>query len=452
MLRGCCWFLLCAMAHGQAVGTVQSPSVNLRDFSPGAGLVDESAGVQAALDAIHANGGGKFWVPNGVYRVKGLNVYGETEIECQSRAAIFRKVDNTAQVPVFYVNPMAARTPDPTQNAKNISIRNCTIEDDVATWGFSEPTHLIYAGAVTNLRLEGLLLRKWRGDAFDLSGDNGASDQRHNSQVFVERCEFDGVVKDNRSGISVADVDGMVIRDNVFRNLSRSGMPGGIDLEPNFTFSTLRNVLIEGNQFSQIAGDAAINAFFPGSMAVTPTNITIRRNVVNDLGQQSYHHCINLIAQEFMVVDNLHMAWRIEDNELLDACATEIRSIKGLTVAGNTFGRFTDRLIIATPGSALLRGHSALVARNRFFGQGLEIGNIVGITINENHFIKNAGAYAIKFSVPAETAALEGVVITHNRFVKGANQTKAVWANGATLTSPVYANNSVDPALASDIP
>jgi hypothetical protein len=448
-----------AIPEGAPAGTIgasviYSPNeaLNVKAFGAKGDGTDESEHVQAALDAIHAAGGGKLWVPNGTYKVKGLNVYSDTEIECQSRAAIFRKVDNTVQVPVFYLNPMAERTADPANNAKNITLRNCTVEDDVAAWGFSEPTHLLYAGAVTNLRLENLLLRGWRGDAFDLSGDNGAADQRHNSQVFVEGCEFDGLVKDNRNGISVADVDGMVIRDNVFRNLSRSGMPGGIDLEPNFTFSTLRNVLIEGNQFSQIAGDAAINAFFPGSMAVTPTNITIRGNVVNDLGQQTYHRCFCLVAQEFMVVDNLNMAWRVEDNEVYDGCASEVRNIRGISITGNTFWRFTDRLLIATPNSNLLRAHSVLIHDNRFYGAGIHIGNVNGITITNNRFWKNTGTFGMEFYVPAETAAIEGVIITGNRFVKGTNQAKAVSLNGATLSGPVYANNSVEVGLTSDIP
>lgn len=144
-------------------------------------------------------------------------------------------------------------------------------------WGKQQWTHTLALAGTKNTLIENCGFYNFRGDGlnisaapkYDLAPDGATyAYARHNFDVTVRKCEFDGgfvknTIKENRTGLAIIDCDGVVVDDCVFSNIGRTYDPdagdggfglGAIDIERDKSdLSKTRNVKIINSRFVNIA-------------------------------------------------------------------------------------------------------------------------------------------------------------------------------------------------------
>ena len=132
--------------------------------------------------------------------------------------------------------------------AENVTIRGGILDGNVTAQSvWSEYRHGVRIRASRNVRLEGVTFLDPVGDAVyisHLAGDTAPYEG--SADVWVERCLFTGQHK-NRNGISIICAERIHIKHNTFLGMTRVGMPGSIDLEPDNPDQYVRDVEISGN-------------------------------------------------------------------------------------------------------------------------------------------------------------------------------------------------------------
>jgi hypothetical protein len=252
---------------GAVATTVQAKlreTVSVLDFGADpTGTSDSSTAFLNAMLAAYS-----VFVPEGTYNVdasnsggcritsgSGYHLFGEGE-----KSVIRRGSYNPSNKNIDFDSGGAAVFID------DVKISNLKFLGDVATLGHNElyGSMLVMSG-VRRAIVENCYFEGPRCDAISLnSGPGGPTSERHNFDVTIRNCVFNGVVygvDGGRNAISVIDVDGMLIEGNSFRNWSRNDMPGSIDFEPNYSFGVIKNVRVCNNKFTNTAGTAGHVAF-----------------------------------------------------------------------------------------------------------------------------------------------------------------------------------------------
>lgn len=211
---------------------------------------------------------------------------------------------------VFLRSPVSAapfilhcdsKSADPARNIAGLAFADLSFEDDVARLGFSEYQYLVMLNGVTAARFDRVTFRGFRGDGLHLGSSTVSHVERHNRDVAVADCRFDGVNSNNRNAISVIDCDGLTVERCAFVNCSRPGdggasaadpmnpatgpaMPGPIDLEPNDdAFAVIRRIAIRDNRFTGGGGSAVALHLLPNDrVRSAQSGIEISRNIVED--------------------------------------------------------------------------------------------------------------------------------------------------------------------------
>lgn len=185
-------------------------------------------------------------------------------------------------------------------NIKDLLFRDMTFYDDVERLGFSEYAYLVMLNGVSRARFDRVHFRGFRGDGLHLGSSVMSNSERHNRDVVVSNCVFDGVNCNNRNAISVIDCDGLTVEQSQFLNCSRPGnggttaedpmdpatgsaMPGPIDLEPNRNaFAIIRNITIRHNNFVGGGGYAVALNLLPNDFVDVPqSDFHIHDNEIN---------------------------------------------------------------------------------------------------------------------------------------------------------------------------
>lgn len=143
---------------------------------------------------------------------------------------------------------------------RNITIRN--IEFKVANDGktFHEWTHSLHCIGVNGLVIQGCRFNDFWGDAICLGhyGDTPETGElaRNSNIKIVDNVITGGDHHNNRNGISVINGENVIIRENVIMNTTRADMPGAIDVEPNNSANTIKNISILNNKIEGCSGTA----------------------------------------------------------------------------------------------------------------------------------------------------------------------------------------------------
>lgn len=308
---------------------ISATAVNVVDYGADpTGVADSSAAIQAAINASNS-----VYIPAGEYKC-------DSQIELKADLLIYGAgvgVTKVHKVTTTYGGVFVANSNSTTAQLANITVRDLTLYDDVATLGFSEQQHLMTFHGVDNVLVDRVEFYGFRGDGLYIGEWNTGTRKRINTNINVTNCLFDGVNKDNRNGISVISGERVTITNNVFQNITRSNMPGAIDFEPDpiSVDAVITNIVVSGNRFFNIGGNVGVVAFVIPSTTTKFQNITVNGNTCTT-GTSFFHvtHSRSTTESQNISVSNNAAADCIRLYRLLGLC-------RGVTISANTLvGRF----------------------------------------------------------------------------------------------------------------
>lgn len=213
---------------------------------------DNGGFIQAALDAIHANGGGTLLVPEGIFISDRITAYSNTQIIGISRdGSIIKQMSGATDDILFTVNTDTGGSTDVANNVTNVYVSNLTFRGRSDSDGFSQFKHLVGVSAASRVTFERVNFIGPQGDGAYLGSSLDGSAERHNEDIIFRECLFDGINNANRNGISIIDGTRVSIYDCIFQNLTTTTEPGPIDIEPNdHAYSRIRNISIDNCVFT----------------------------------------------------------------------------------------------------------------------------------------------------------------------------------------------------------
>jgi hypothetical protein len=260
---------LATAALGLALGTpalaqASGASVSVVDFRR-AGETDDSAAFRRALAA-----GRPVHVPAGRGSGRG-GIYLVDRVELPDGAVLFGDGPTRTVIealPRSEADPVGifqATAASETSAVTRLALRDLQLRDDIVRRGFLEHRHLLMFRGVRDAVLENVHFVGFRGDGLYLGGNvghpRGRGDYRHNSAVRLSGCVFDGVNNDNRNGVSIVDGRGIAIERCQFRNCTRPGMPGAIDIEPDpYPHYLVGDIRVSDCQFGNVGGHSGVIA------------------------------------------------------------------------------------------------------------------------------------------------------------------------------------------------
>lgn len=144
-------------------------------------------------------------------------------------------------------------------NIRGLRLRNFKVK---GAGTFDEHKHLIDLNGVSDYRVEGVTAEDPQGDHIYIGSGRTAGMERHNYKGTITGNKFRSNGIGNRNAISIIDADELDVFDNDFEGCSRPTMPGDIDLEPNNSFSVLKNINIFNNRSKDCRGSTAMVGVF----------------------------------------------------------------------------------------------------------------------------------------------------------------------------------------------
>jgi hypothetical protein len=253
---------------------------------------------------------------------------------------------------------------------------------------------MLNLNAVSDVVVERCLFKGFQGDGIYLGSGNVGGTERHNENVAIRDCVFDGVNNQNRNGISVIDGNGIVIDKNTFTNVSKAGMPGCIDLEPDgYSYPIIRNITIQNNRMfdSLGAGVGLLLGYADISGASPPINIRISNNYMSGctrgFGGGAY-------ATPSAATPDCN--WLIDHNTV-EACTNSMflfSSCSGLTLQNNQFinNPFKGEIGFDTPNYNVTFFGNTFQNNGRSSTSCLWIRNNTLLTFDSNVFIDNGAS------------------------------------------------------------
>lgn len=134
--------------------------------------------------------------------------------------------------------------------SKEIHIENIELDHNRITDFTSETLMTILIVGGRDIRIKGVTIRNPNTDGIYISDTYGGVGNVLNlpQNIIIEDLECIGDFH-NRNGISVIAGKNIRMRNHKYVNMSRSDMPGAIDLEPNDTTQFISDVIIENIEF-----------------------------------------------------------------------------------------------------------------------------------------------------------------------------------------------------------
>ena len=268
---------LCILISSTAFGL----TVNVADYGAnGSDRKDDTFAFQRAADVLASNGGGIMEIPRGVYLISkvkfltkkysNISIYGNGSTIQQffprQRKLIERWntfSDVNAADGCFLFDAQVSKQFDDTHSIKNILIDDLHFVSDVEKLKFDELSHQISAHGVSNFVVQNCTFTGFLGDGISINAGTDFTKNygAYNKNVTIRNCEFDGINRENRQGISFYYCDGFLVENCSFKNITREDMPGAIDVEPMDNWQVARNGIIRNCSFENIGGIAAVVIF-----------------------------------------------------------------------------------------------------------------------------------------------------------------------------------------------
>jgi len=444
-----------------AGGGTSSPHLK-RDYSElapemfgavGDGTTSDSTAVQACLDVAYTTGNPVRL--SRLYAVSGINARGGYNITGDGYSSGFVGLSGYSYI--IGVNYGSGGTTNPANNEKRATWSNFVVRGRSVADGFLEPNHNIVLSAATDFTLDRLWVEGNRGDGVYIGSGTTGGIERHNQQIVIRGCVFDGLNNSGRNGISVIDCDGLVVQGCKFFRTSTSGMPGAIDIEPDDTFNIIRNITVDGCEFDDVIGNVGqvnvVLAYAQSAFTVPPHGFTFSNlrfgasisgpTLVSVLGSNDATTSLpslGLVVSNCSAYDSNCRAWNFN-------------GVRGIRTENNTFSRLNG---IGLIGYSLKVVDVELGETDTFFECGLVDSS--GLSVAKASYVRiwsnfvNCGqadglfGYAVDFSGGASTATSDNIDISRMR-QSGARTLVAIQKEaGHTFTSNT--NNGVGASLA----
>jgi hypothetical protein len=207
--------------------TMPDGFVNVKEYgATGNGSTDDSAAVQKAMTAALY-----VWFPAGTYLVGNLKLRSNQTIAGEGPTTTLRQKPGARWC--MSANPGTEGYADPAKNLHDILIQDVRFEGQAGKVPFDEHYHLLNLNAVTDVQVVRCQFIKSVADGIYLGSSNALNVERHNYNVSIRDCVFDGFIKTGRNCITIIDGTGITIHNCKFTRWGQPGMPAAIDIEPN---------------------------------------------------------------------------------------------------------------------------------------------------------------------------------------------------------------------------
>src|SRR5215469_2409060 len=162
------------------------------------------------------------------------------------------------------INTGSGGSSDPSTNVYSVIIENMQCQGTQVEEGFLENgSNLLSLNAASGVTVRSCKFYNSRSDGVYLGSGTAGGIERHNENIRIEDCRFDGVANQCRNAISIIDGTDVSIDKNFFTGWANELMPGAIDSEPNdYTFIRLRGIRITNNTFTMIGGNQAVASIY----------------------------------------------------------------------------------------------------------------------------------------------------------------------------------------------
>lgn len=407
--------------------------VSVLDFG-----ADPSGSSDSSTAFLNAATVGKIvYAPAGTYKCQVLNLPSGTVIEGDGTSAtIIKPLTDDSRCALGCDSGSSSAFID------NITLRDFKLLGNVAGAGFSEQKHLASFNGARNLLIENIHFVGFRGDGLYIGSGNLGGQERHNKNVVVRGCYFDGVNSDNRNGISVIDVDGIEIDGNTFENCSRSDMPGAIDFEPDaYDYHVIRNVRVTNNKIKNCNGNvAAIQIYMPAAVTAPADCFVISGNTIDGMPN----------GYAVLIGTNRGATYTAEGGVIANNKATNcfgtvnITGASNINVSDNVFSNFKNGGYVgytsanSTVFNIKVNGNTFSTSLSGGDGRALAIGNANGVSFENNAFV-NVGLTTgggVCIDMLSGTSSRE-ISIIDNRFKdeSGTRTSHAIRQNAGHVTT-----------------
>ena len=381
-------------------------AINVKTFgAKGDGITDDTINFQTALDYLGVNGGGKLLIPEGVYIISHINLY--SNITLYGSGFLSKIKQKIGALPrgtspgsnyyegdgIITCNLDDSQCDNNTNNnKKNITIHDLLIEGNSVESGFFETMAILGMQSVSNVLIENCKFVAPQGDAIAFFSGTSTSLERHCENIIIRHCKFDGVNYENRQGISFYDVDGALVENCTFTQLTKSNMPGAIDFEGrNADYVILRNIKIKGCAFKDI-GISGEKYAVGGYFYKTDTNIKPIQNFI--IENNSFENCAGVGLGAAIGVSNITSKHNISirHNTFLNIKANmQFYGLRGLELLGNVIESSPAKILIGigygVMDLSIKDNEFKNVATTDNNGSCIELYGITGFDISDNTFV-----------------------------------------------------------------
>jgi polygalacturonase len=428
---------------------ITGATANVFDFGAvGNGIANDTVAVQAAINAASA-----VYFPTGTYLLDTITLKANSFLFGDGAATIIKQ--NTITAPsygTFFADSGSAST-----TVDNIVIRDMRIQSpNIVAPVFNEFQHLISLNGVKNALIENVDFIGFFGDGLYIGSGPAGGQERHNINVTVRSCFFDGVNKENRNGISVIDCDGMLIDGNYFTRTSKSTMPGAIDIEPDVNlYHVIKNITVINNKFYDIGGNVGVcSVYLPGVAYTTaPYGFIFQNNYIDTFAFNAFS--FNYAVTGGILEGTANFGVVINNNFVQSGVFPfSLFNGKDITLTSNTFAFCTNGANISylpADGNCI----DITVSDNLFYkcgyttGSGLSIFKCSRVTIKGNEFNDcGTGVAASANAINFDNGTSQSVSIIENNFTSPTGKTLVAIQKEASHTftpqTNIFSNNRLN--------